>query len=300
MRHRLVLALGALAVLAMLGGCSSAGSLELTAVNDTALAEEASHDAPPLSANASDSPDGPPSVVTRAIVNGSVTAESRSPRVESDYPFEYDGNYYTLTHEAVAQREATAVDVTVDYDPANHSGSTLAYADLPSVDRRALESLLLPGERQTEGYDVGASVTYTDAQRANSTFDFDAGTTYVLAYEGERYRLRIDEVRSVELTTYRYETRQVAESPEAYARALKADHLFTLTGLSDAERSVVTEARNGTYYATDTDDAAFRTVLNRFRNHSAVHREHGSGEWVVEYDGQVYWAELSYGGFTDE
>lgn len=302
MRQRLVLAFGALLVLVVLAGCSAGGSIDMRAVNDTQLADNASREAPPLDAGPSDSADptradGREPLVTHAIVNGSATENSTSPRIDGGPPFEHDGAYYNVSYEVTDSREVTQLGLTVDTDPENYTGERLVYADLPAVDRRALGDLIPPKQRQVEGYDLGASVVYTDAEREESMLE--PNTEYVLVYDGERYQLAVDESRETTLKTYRYEATEVAPSHEAYVQQLKDDHLFTLTGLSDAERSVVSDAIEGGYYADNDEDEAFRSVLERFRAHSAVHSEYATGEWVVRYDGQLYWAELYFGAYEE-
>jgi hypothetical protein len=93
----------------------------------------------------------------------------------------------------------------------------------------------------------------------------------------------------------------VADSTAGYADQLRDRYLFTLSGLSDDERSVVEEAmsKNGSYYADTDGDEAFRGVLESFDGHPAIERNEFRGTWLVRYDGDVYVAELSYQGFED-
>ena len=59
--------------------------------------------------------------------------------------------------------------------------------------------------------------------------------------------------------------------------------MFTLSGLTEGERAVVEEAVNDTYYAEDTDDEAFRSVMETFRRHEAVQETEYEGLWLVRY-----------------
>jgi hypothetical protein len=83
---------------------------------------------------------------------------------------------------------------------------------------------------------------------------------------------------------------------------LRDEYLFTLSNLSDDERKVVeTATKDGeTYYAEDDGDQAFRSVMETFRRHEALTRDDYEGTWLVRYEGEVYLAELSYGGFEEE
>ncbi|GGM59537.1 hypothetical protein GCM10009017_07070 [Halarchaeum rubridurum] len=263
-------------------------------VSNAELAEHASRN---VSATDAD-PDTESRMIRGAIENGSATIEARHPPVESGLPFAHRGAYYDLSWSITGQRHATGVDVAIDYNASDVPPNRIAYGDLPAPDRRALDRLLPPHDgRRVDGPDLGTGATYTDAKAERSvlvpTQRYDA-----VVYDGEAYPIRVDDTRDVTLNTYRYTSTPVADDAESYARDLKAEHLFTLTGLDDTERDVVSEATNGSYYAEDTDDDAYRAVLERFRAHDAVQRGETHGSWLVRYDGAVYWADLHYGGFA--
>ncbi|GGN15423.1 hypothetical protein [Halarchaeum nitratireducens] len=295
-RHVIVLA--ALLPLVLLAGCSAAGSISMDPVSNAELVDHASRDAPTDEAE----PDPEARMIRDAIRNGSATIEDRHEPVEAGLPFAYRGSYYDLSWTIVGEREATGVDIEVDYNASNVSANRIAYDDLPESDQRALDMLFPPGDnRRTEGYDLGTDGTYTDAEANRSvlvpTQEYDA-----VVYEGDAYPIRVSNTHDVTFNTYRYTSTVVADDADAYARQLKDEHLFTLDGLNESERAVVSEAINGSYYAEDTDDTAFRGVLERFRAHDddAVQREETRGSWIVRYDDTVYWADLSYVQFDDE
>lgn len=293
-RHLLVVA--ALFALVLLAGCSAAGSISMDPVSNDELTEQASRN---ISATDVE-PDAESRMILSAVRNGSATLESRYPPVEAGLPFAYHGAYYNLSWTVTEQRHATAVNLEIDYNASNVSGDRIAYADLPAPDQRAVDSLLPPrDDRQTDGYDFGVGVTYTDAESEQSvlvpTQQYDA-----VVYEGEVYPIRVSDSREVTLNTYRYTSTLVANDSEAYAQQLKDEYLFTLSNLSEAERNVVSSAIEDRYYAESDEDSAFRAVLERFHAHDAVQRDETYGSWIVRYDDTVYWADLSYGQFTDE
>jgi hypothetical protein len=69
--------------------------------------------------------------------------------------------------------------------------------------------------------------------------------------------------------------------------------------LATDEREVVAGAIEGSYHAESSDDAAFRSIVERFRRHGAVRSDEYRGEYVVRYRGELYWAELRYGEFVE-
>ena len=293
-------ALRTLCVLALLlpvAGCSAAGSLDMTAVNDTRLASEASRALPEADdAGAVDRRE----LVVGAVTNGSATANGTSPPVGTDgLPYAVDGAYYDLSAEPVGNHTAWAVDAKVDYNGST-TGPVVDYGDLPPADRALVDTLLPPRtDRRVPGYEFGAGARYTAAEAAASALR--SGEYTAVRYEGKSYPVAVDSER-VTVTTYRYTAAEVAPSADAYAASLRESYLFTLptADLSSAEREVLAGATEATYYAESTDDEAFRSVLGRFRSHEAVRSDEYAGSWVVRYDGTVYWADLRYDGFAGE
>lgn len=295
--RRALRALCALALLLPVAGCSAAGSLDMTAVNDTELAAEASRSLP--------AGDDPGAVARRelvrgAVVNGSATANDTSPPVDPDgFPFAVDGAYYDLSAEPVGTHDEWRVSAEVDYN-GSADGPAVAYGDLPPADRALVDALLPPKyDRRTEGYDFGSSARYTDAEAESSALL--SGEYVAVRYGGERYPVAVDR-RRVTVTTYRYTATEAAPNADAYAESLREGYLFALpaSNLSSAERGVVSEAVDGGYYAESTSDDAFRAVMERFRDHEAVRSDEYAGSWVVRYDGTTYWADLRYDRFADE
>jgi hypothetical protein len=297
MRHRTVLALGLVALLAGLSGCSAAGSLSLTPVDDRALAEEASR---PLPADAP--PDADESVVRRAIENGTATAVGDYPPVDEQLPFRHEGRFYAVDYAENGTAPGYDVGIRIDFNASSVDGTVVDYGELPAVDRETLEFVLTqepPDEERLEpGYDFGVGAIYTGSDAESSvlapTQEYDA-----VRYEGEVYPIDVQAERET-LTVYRYQASLVAESHEAYAESLRDRHEFELSGLSDAERTVVEDALNGTNYIEDSDNEAFDSLVDRFRAHEPVEETDYGGSYVVRYDGRLYWAEVDYGSYVTD
>lgn len=288
---RRLLALLGLVVLAALAGCSAPGSISLEPVTDADLAAEASRPMPPAEA------EGPHSVIYGAVENGSATIDGTSEPVDSEGPpVEVDGAYYRLSTEVVDRHTETSVRVEVDYN-GSVDGSAVDYDDLSEADRELLGGLFPPDTGHlTDGYDKGSVGRY-DASEADDSALL-TGDYAAVRYEGERYPIRLH-TREIDVQTYRYTVEEVAPDATSYAESLREQYAFTLSGLSEAERSVVEEATEGSYYAENDDDEAFRSVLERFRAHEAFHEEEYRGEWIVRYRGTVYWAELDYSEYRE-
>jgi hypothetical protein len=239
-------------------------------------------------------------LIAGAIENGSATVDDTYPPLEPGKPVGYEGAYYNLSWTATTEREQTVYPIEIDYNPTDTTGSAIAFADLPAVDREALSGIIPPRrERFDDGPDMGVTVPYTEREREASVLVPESEYAFV-THDGNRYRVLVQEPRTRTVTTYRYSASEVAPDAETYAAQLREQYLFSLTNLSTAERKVVEEAIDGGYYAESTGDEAFRSLLNRFREERAVTRDEFSGEWVADYEGTTYWSEVRFGQFAEE
>lgn len=293
MNHRKALAIGGLLLLAVLSGCSAAGSLGMQpAADDGTLAE--------LTSRSTTVPDEGPvrsqQLVQRAVENGSTTAESRDPLVEPGRPFAHEGQYYNISWSVIDRNRGVAVDIAIDYNGTATGNDTVAYGNLSASDRERIDELLPPRTtRRSEGYDFGITGTYNQSEQNRSVLlagDYDA-----VRYEGETYSIEVEDPEPVTTRTYRYTATVVANSTEAYASQIREQYLFTLSELSDDERAVVEEALNDTYYADSDSDDAFQSVLETFAAHEPIEADEYDGTWLVRYDGEIYLADLSYEQF---
>lgn len=294
MERRPTLAL--LAVLLALAGCAHpSGSMSMRPVDDAGLAEEASREVP-------EPGDRPPmfeqTVVRDAIEGGSTTTVAPRPPVESGLPFRYDGRFYNLSWTVVETTPGYGTGIQIDYNASSVDGEVIAYGDLPAVDRQRLTPLVEgPRERREPGYDFGVGVTYSESEAESSVLVPDQRYDAV-RYRGEVYPINVEEPDRIELNRYRYRATEVAGSPDTYGASLREAYAFELSGLSEAERSVVEGALNSTYYADSTDDEGFAALVERFQSRRAVTSDEYGGSWVVRYDGRVYWVEMDYGAFV--
>lgn len=300
MRTRTLGVLALLAILAVGAGCSSAGSIEMEAVNDTALADRASRSLTELSPRPNAAERTPREIVQAAIESRSATVTAPSPPVDMDLPVAYDGAYYNLSATVVDRREAHAVTITVDYNTTDSNGTAIALEELPEADQAALAALFPQRVPQEEGEEFGVGAIYTD-EELNSSVLAPVQQYDVVIVNGTRYAIEVGEVDPVTVATYRYTTRVVAESATAYAQQLETAYAFSLSNLSEEERSVLeTAIEEGSYYAESTDDEAFESLYRTIRTYEAIVKDQASGLWLLRYEGELYIADLRYGGFLGE
>lgn len=294
MERKTLAALGLLALVA-LAACSATGPLSMKTADDAEIAEAASRPA----VVDSPAPDDR-EVVREAIEDGSGTTTATDPPVKRGLPLVYEGSYYEIDWNVTGNEPGTAFAVGVDLNGTAPTDETVSFEELSKRDSRLLGDLLAAmSEREPQlrpGPEVAIPKEYTTAETNESVLL--SGEYSAVRHNGTVYPFVLEECREVTLTRYRYTVSRVADSTAVYAQQLRDEHLFGLSGLPEAERSVVNEAIDGVYHAEDTDDEAFRSVMDRFSAESAVEADGYDGTWLVRYDGQVYVAELSYGGFN--
>lgn len=292
MERRCLLAFGGVLVLVLLAGCSAAGSLDMEPTTDDHVAEEASRSLP----ETDDEPVERGAVLRAAIENGSTTVRSQEPVVEPGLPFRAEGRYYNVTSSVVDRQPGTAYRLGIDYNGTAQDNATVAYENLTARDRAVVDQVLPPIPVTADpGPDYYFDGTYTDRERNRSVLL--AADTDAVRYAGETYPIAVTETDPTTVLTRQYTANVVANSTEAYAKQLRSEYVFTLSGLSENERAVVEEAINTSYYAESDSDDTFANVLDRFSRHEAVHRNEYRGLWLVRYDGEVYAADLSYEEF---
>jgi hypothetical protein len=275
-----------LAVLALAGCGEPAGELAMTEVTDAELADRASIDTASLS-------DDPRALVGETVENGSTTRTGSNPPFDPSLSIAYEGRYYNVSYTVAEEVEATrySIELTrVDGDV----GGGVALADLPQVDREALDGLLAGPLRNTESESAGIAAVYTDAEAADSRLVPEPDVEFVV-HEGTRYRVEVTGSRAATVTTYRYEATELAAADAAFADYLRERYLFTLGDLSDAEREIVEQAAGSEYQESDESSEAFRSLARRLQSHRGITEdqfsdgEYYGGRYLVEYDGTVYW-----------
>jgi hypothetical protein len=278
MRRRQFLATGTTLLASVLAGCGHPPAvLDMDTATDEAIADEGSTLAQPDSEEYS--------VIASARENGTATRRGLTDLFGHVDVVRVNDSFYDVSETRLEQSEVTVYDVLVDVDPENTTADVgeIAYDDLPAVDRERLGPVIT--ELTPDGgdrYDVG--VSYGTAAESNGSVFVPERQYDVVVHEGRRYRIAVDS-RTASEATYRYAVTEVAPDVETFADQLRERYRFALTGLSAAEREVVETAIEGTYFE---DDEAFRSVVERLREHEGFEVTGGYGTWLVEYEGEEY------------
>lgn len=279
MRRRQFLATGTALLSVPLAGCGHPPVvLDMETATAEEIVDEVSLHPDPSSAEYS--------VVSSALENGTATRRGRYELFDRTSTVRFNGSIYTVSETRLSSSEVTVYEVLIDFNPENTTPDIgkIAYDDLPETDRKRLKGLLSEETPPTrEGYELG--VGYGSAAEVGNDSVFVPERQYdILVYEGDRYHVAVDS-RTAPEAAYRYTASEVAPTVEAFADQVRERYLFTLSGLSSAEREVVEKAIEGGYFE-DTD--AFQSVVERIRGHDGIEVDDSYGTWLIEYEGEEY------------
>jgi hypothetical protein len=279
MERRQFLASGTALLSVAVAGCGHPNVvLDLEAASDENIADEASTTADPGSEEYR--------VLALARDDGSATRSGREELFDRTDTVRVDGAFYEVSETRLESSEATVYDVDVAFNPDDTKAAVgeVAYEDLPAFDREQL-SFIANGQEPAdeEGYNV--NVDYGTAEAVGDRSALVPEQEYdIVTHEGDRYRVEV-ESQTVPENEYRYEVTEVAPDVEAFADQVREQYLFALTGLSEAEREVVEEAIDSAYYE---DDDAFRSVVDRIRDHEELDVDDFYGTWLLSYENEEY------------
>lgn len=279
-RRRQFLATASALLTISVAGCAHPPNvLDVREATPESLADEMSQSVPPES-------DGY-SVIREAIENESATISGTSPPIDTDDPIRFQGRYYDASMIKAGSRRVTSYDIRVDYNPeATDSNESIAYADLPAVDKTALEGVIPPqgDPPQRNGFELGTQYRYPE-NATNASVLVPAQQYNLVRYQDSTYRIQV-ESETVTEVEYRYEVTEIASTTEAFADQLRSTYQFTFSELSSAEREIVEEAIDSGYFGEATD--AFRSLIARFRAHRGLEASDSYGSWLVEYEETSY------------
>ncbi|NHN63741.1 hypothetical protein G9463_10585 [Haloarcula sp. JP-Z28] len=279
MRRRQFLAGGTVLLSAAVAGCGHPSDvLDMDDATAADIADEVSI--------SPDSESAEYTVVSAAIENGSATRRGRNELFDQIDTVRIDETFYEVSETPLESNEVTVYEVRIDFDPADSTAEIgeIAYEELPAVDRQRLDPIISDDNPPSgDGYDVG--IGYGTAAEVGDGSAFVPERQYdIIVHDGDRYRVTVS-TRTTTETKYRYEATEVASGVDSFADQIRDQYLFTLTGLSEAEREVVEEAIDGGYFQ---DDEAFRSVTDRIREHEGIEVTDSYGTWLLAYEQVEY------------
>ncbi|WP_245853000.1 hypothetical protein [Natrinema ejinorense] len=297
LHRRQVLGAATAAISAMIAGCVAHGPhMEMRETSDSDLLSSA------VSTIPADTTSDRLRPIVETIENGTNKRNSPSPEPHPrpatpvagssvDRPLEYDGAYYTLSVTNTVELTLTEAKFRVEASEPRSDDATNAveYETLSEKDRAALRGALPPetGEREYESVHE-----YYDTQEMETSVLVPETKYAAVLRDGQRYPVELASTEEIQGYTYHYEAERVASTADDFLTWLRSEYRFDLTGLSDDERAIVTEAIEESRYVGDEGDEVFRSLSERFLSQPALERNEETGDWFVRYDGSEYRAEL--------
>ncbi|EJN57898.1 twin-arginine translocation signal domain-containing protein [Halogranum rubrum] len=299
MKRRQFLGSAAALTIAATGGCAGcapvpSASLSMDPVTDEDIAVRVTTRLEPAA-------DNERYVVARdAIENGTATMNGTHPPMDEGVPFVYDGGVYEVEYAVTDSVPATRFSIVLDVldgDPS--SDEIVAFDDLPDVDREKFV------ERGWDGEFVGfgTSMLYLDSEIPKSALVPEPEHPIIEWDNGERGVFSVDGSAESPVETYEYTPKTLYESAAELGASVREERAFVLSDLTDAERGIVdevltSESRSYTVAHDEEPPAPMRRLADRFREHEQVRRlterdepepQTASGNYLVEYEGTVYW-----------
>lgn len=208
-------------------------------------------------------------LVRRGAANGSVTAThagEHGPLSGTDY-VRVNGTYYAVTETTLDSEPRVAFRFDLEGPVGARNGehdldrareNAVAAENLSAPDRRAFFEGLPPAEERPEpdegSFSAGFFVYYeSDTAPANSTLT--DGDTHFVEHEGAYYAIAVDERQRTTRYTTHYGFERVADTPEAFAEAVRSEFVTPLSSLPDRERLLLLDVvENGSVH-WDGDEA---------------------------------------------
>ncbi|MFC7097917.1 hypothetical protein [Halobaculum marinum] len=304
------------------GGCvgcapSPTASLRMVSEDDAGIAEQALWTFG--DGDVSDpGPENRDALAREVVDTGSATVEDRHEPLPTDRPVVVAGEgVYRFGADVTDSREMRAFGVTMnpirveDGDETPDPADRIGYEELPAVDREALAD---------RGYDdhrppgVLTSLHYRPEAVEESVLVPDPEYAAVVWPDGPA-TIEVDDRGSYTVYTYEVTADRVSSTAD-FGADVRERFGWTLDGLTDAERDIVEtavgqtptgdvpheRAGEGYHVAHDEEPSdALRSLVDRFRAHDPVRFEwesppetwRVSGDYVVTYEGTVYWTRLS-------
>ncbi|SHG47236.1 hypothetical protein [Halobaculum gomorrense] len=304
------------------GGCtgcaaSPTASLRLTAEDDAGLAREALT----VFGDGGDGGDGGEAdpnprggLAVRVVEAGPVTTEDTDVPLPTGRPVVVNDGVYRFAAEPVDSRELRSFSVTINPLRVDEGAETpgpgdrIRFEELPAVDRRKFRELGFVDERP---FGIGTSLSYRPEAVEESVLVPEPEYSVIVWPDGPA-RFEVDGGGSYTVYTYELTADRVT-SATAFGADVRERFGFSLAVLPREEREILDAAIDPETPAPDGDDYsgyhvasdqepsdALRSLVNRFREREPVVFEwerrpepwRASGEYVVRYDGAVYWASL--------
>lgn len=274
-------------------GESPAVSLQMISVTDTEIARRLTYSLDVAHRSSERE------LATAVIENGSKTVRNTNEPFPPETPFVYDDKLYELTAEVIDSQPAVVFRVTLEKVD-DTDAETIAYDDLPPVDKQALEEY---GWDNPDVFEVGgAPFVYMEDEVSESVLVPGPDQPVIVWDSGIQAQITIESRSEETVKEFTYSAHVVHESAEGYGEEIRQEHEFQLSSLSEAQERIVSKAISDEHgYDVSQDEStpdSFDELVEYFSDEETVTPEDStpdstvSGVYIVEYEETNYWTKL--------
>lgn len=288
-RRHIIRLIGAGSLCSLAGCLSPGGALSMSQVEtDTDIGD--------IATETVDS-DRRPEVATLlddALSDGTANIDGEQPPLDPDRPVTWRGSVYDVSWTVADQRERNESLVVARLAESDAKGSQIDYEELPEVDRTQLSELREQLDRSEdmeddEQYEI--RIRYTDDTVINESVLVSSAEYDLVVVDDQVVSIETQQTETT-VTTFTYELEVLADSLGAYGEELRTDRLVDLESIPEEERELLDEAIEDEQVVVGRDDEAFMTLGERLLAHEPIYIQDRVGEWLVDYEGELYWTEL--------
>lgn len=238
-------------------------------------------------------------VVSTSVTDGEYVYTSYVEKPLDETYVAYDGAYYRVTFEVVAERERTShvfgLDTISncehlhdDEELETAREKAIQFEDLPEADKDAFVFTHEDDFREDTCFSAGYHYVYESGSALEQSLLVSEDPTYV-EYDDDIYVVEFEKTMPIIESDYRYTSEQVAETKEKFSEVVARDVAIHLqpSDLSPGERELLDEMMDVPAYEKWKNPIPDRVddLMNRIRSHDA----HGDwDQYYVEYRGDYY------------
>lgn len=274
-------------------GESSAVSLQMVSVTDTEIARRLTYSLDVAHRTSERE------LATTVIENGSKTVRNTNEPFPPETPFVYDEKLYELTAEVIGSQPAVIFRITLE-EVDGTDAETVAYDDLPPVDKQALEEY---GWDDPDVFEVGgAPFVYMEDEVSESVLVPGPDQPVIVWDSGIQAQITIESRSEEAVKEFTYSARVVHESAKGYGEEIRQEHEFQLPNLPEAQERIVSKAISDEHgykiLQNESIPDSFDELVEYFSDEETVTPEDNttdstvSGVYIVEYEETNYWTEV--------
>lgn len=231
--------------------------------------------------------------IVEAITNGTSDPTLEYKSIEEDtYLYTYMGKYYDLSRKVIGETEV--IDATYNISETTDA-SEYSIEDISSKDAEVLMRYREFRERKENAVNERRA-RFGQEYKVNDSEDSVLlnNENVVVEYNNINYSVSTTSTDQISHEEYVYQARLRYENSNKYGQHIIDSYSFTLNQVPKNGTEIWQEAlENGGYYGESSSEK-FKGIKQRFRMEQPFSMGTNSGTWFVNYEDNLYLAELKW------